>query len=79
MAVVTHKNQEHPIPRKKRCTDANGNQFKRVFVTSGVSSMMLARGFKSDNAAIAFTEKVGELAEKLGANVAVNFLIKPGK
>lgn len=78
MAVI-HKNQEHPIPRKKRYTDANGNQFKRVFVTSGVSSMMLARGFKSDNAAIAFTEKVGELAEKLGANVAVNFLIKPGK
>lgn len=78
MAVI-HKNQEHPIPRKKRCTDANGNQFKRVFVTSGVSSMILARGFKSDNAAITFTEKIGELAEKLGANVTVNFLIKPGK
>ena len=77
--VVMHKNQEHPIPRKKRCTDAQGNQFKRVFVTSGVSSMILARGFKSDNAAIAFTEKIGELAEKLGGKIEPNFLIKPGK
>lgn len=74
-----HQNQEHPIPPKKKCADALGNNYKRVFMKSGVSSMMLARGFKSDNAAIAFTEKLGEIAEKLGGSIAVEFVIKPGK
>ena len=73
MNTKTSNQQNPPLPKKKR-VDKNGNDRRRVFAKSGTATLLLAKGL-TQNAAIVFTEKIREHAEKLGGESCCDFLI----
>lgn len=71
---VRQVNQQNPpLPKRKR-VDSQGNERKRVFAKSGTATLLLAKGL-TQNAAIVFTEKIREHADRLGGEACCDFVI----
>lgn len=71
--VRTINQQNPPLPKRKR-VDSQGNDRKRVFAKSGTATLLIAKGL-TQNAAIVFTEKIREHADKLGGEACCDFVI----
>ena len=73
MSTRTVNQQNPPLPKRKR-VDSQGNDVRRVFAKSGTATLEIAKGLNV-NAALVFTEKVQELADRLGGQCTCNFRI----
>lgn len=73
MSTRTTNQQNPPLPKKKR-VDSQGNDRRRVFAKSGTATLLLAKGI-TQNAAIVFTEKIREHADRLGGECCCDFII----
>ena len=73
MTTKQTNQQQPPLPNKKR-VDAQGNERKRVFAKSGTATLLLAKNL-TQNAAIVFTEKIREHANRLGGECCCDFII----
>lgn len=69
------KNQIHPpIPRKKSGTDASGNPYKRIWVKSGTSTMLLCKGLTKEGGQ-ALINSITDNVLRLGSKLECTFMI----
>lgn len=65
--------QNPPLPKRKR-VDTRGNDRRRVFAKSGTATLLIAKDLTSSGAVV-FTEKLREIAERLGGESCCDFVI----
>jgi len=72
---MRENNQLHPpIPRKKSGADASGNPYKRIWVKSGTSTMLLCKGLTKVGSQ-ALIDSITNNANKLGTKLECTFII----
>lgn len=68
-------NQIHPpIPKKRSGADASGNSYKRVWVKSGTSTMLLCKGLTKEGSQ-ALINSITDNAHRLGTKLECTFMI----
>lgn len=68
-------NQVHPpIPKKRSGVDASGNPYKRIWVKSGTSTMLLCKGLTKEGCQ-ALINSISENALRLGTKLECTFMI----
>jgi len=68
-------NQIHPpIPKKRSGTDASGNPYKRIWVKSGTSTMLLCKGLTKEGCQV-LINSISDNALKLGTKLECTFMI----
>lgn len=68
-------NQIHPpTPKKRSGTDASGNPYKRIWVKSGTSTMLLCKGLTKEGCQV-LINSISDNALKLGTKLECTFMI----
>lgn len=68
-------NQIHPpTPKKRSGADASGNPYKRIWVKSGTSTMLLCKGLTKEGSQ-ALINSISDNALKLGTKLECTFMI----
>jgi len=68
-------NQIHPpIPKKRSGTDVSGNPYKRIWVKSGTSTMLLCKGLTKEGCQV-LINSISDNALKLGTKLECTFMI----
>lgn len=69
------KNQVHPSRSKKRSgTDASGNPYKRIWVKSGTSTMLLCEGLTKEGSQ-ALINSITDDVLRFGSKLKCTFMI----
>ena len=68
-------NQIHPpIPKKRSGADASGNPYKRIWVKSGTSTMLLCKGLTKEGCQV-LINSISDNVQRLGTKLECTFMI----